>query len=252
MSLRFRLVFAGACAVLVALVFVAYGDHVRAEAEQVRSEAIARYGGEVVSLVVANDSLEPGDVVSERNVSLREWVADLAPEDALTSLDDAIGREVSVPVGKNAPVTELAFRDSSEIAEVPEGHVAVSVPVTDSLGISRGVPQGSSVIAYEVTDEGSSLVSDDITVLSAPAKTTSLGTNVQVTLAVASDDVARLLQASANGDLRLVLPADDVDGASSQDRAPEDVGETTGAGEADGDSTVGGSTDGTQGEETER
>ena len=225
MSLRFRLVFASACAALVALVFLSYGDHVRAEAEQVRSDAIKRYGGEVVELVVANEALEPGDVVTESDVSTREWIADLAPEDALTDLDDVVGRQVTVPVGKNAPVTELAFRDESEMADVPAGHVAVTVPVTDKLGISRSVAQGTSVVAYEVTDEGTRLIGDGMEVLSTPSQGTSVASGAQVVIAVPSDDVTSVLDASANGDLRLVLPAEDVDTSSSEAAAPEEVGD---------------------------
>lgn len=241
MSLRFRLIFAGSCAVLAALVFLTYGNHVRAEAEQVRSEAIARYGGEVVDLVVANEALEPGDVVGEADVSLKEWVADLAPEGALTSIDDVVGREVSVPVAQNAPVTELAFRDSNELLDVPAGHVAVSIPLTDAIGVTRGVAQGTALIAYEVDGEGASLISSDIVVISAPAATTTVGASVQVTLAVASDDVSRVLAASARGDLRLALPAEDVDAQAEEAAPPEaldpggDVGNSEGQADAGAD-----------------
>ena len=98
MSRRFRLVLAGAFALLGVVSCLAYADSVRAEAQRVRSDALARFGGEVAHLVVAEHALEAGDVVSESTVSVREWVADLAPEGALTSPDDVLGREVSVPV----------------------------------------------------------------------------------------------------------------------------------------------------------
>ena len=63
MSLRFRVVFALSCAVLTLLAFTSYAGQVRAEAEKVRSDAIARYGGEVVSLVVTNRQIEAGETV---------------------------------------------------------------------------------------------------------------------------------------------------------------------------------------------
>lgn len=221
MSLRFRLVFASACVVLVLLAFTAYGNHVRAQAEQVRNAAIARYGGEVVSLVVSNSALEPGQVVGEKDVSVRDWVADLAPQGALTSLDDVIGREVTVPVSKNAPVTKLAFRDSSELADIPSGHVAMSVPVNEKLGVTKGVPQGTRLLAYEVTDEGSKPLSEDVTVLSTPSSSSSMGMAAQISLAVPADDVSSLLDASGRGDLRLVMPADDVKRPEEVASAPE-------------------------------
>ena len=233
MSLRFRLVFASACAVLVLLAFTAYGNHVRAQAEQVRNAAIARYGGEVVSLVVSNSALEPGHVVGETDVSVRDWVADLAPQGALTSLDDVVGREVTVPVSKNAPVTKLAFRDSSELADIPSGHVAMSVPVNDKLGVTKGVPQGTRLIAYEVTDEGSKPLSEDVTVLSAPSSSSSMGVTAQISLAVPADDVSSLLDASGRGDLRLVMPADDVKQPEEVAVAPESKADKTEEGSGD-------------------
>ena len=180
MSLRFRIAFSAACAVLVALVFLAYGNHVRAEAEQVRSDAIARYGGEVVSLVVATRSLEPGDVVSPSDVQTRDWIADLVPEGSITSVDDAVAREVTVPVSGNAPITELAFRDSSEVAEVPSGKVAVSLAVSDKLGLPRGVRQGAVVSAYQVGQEGARLIASEATVLSTPSAAQGIGSAGQV------------------------------------------------------------------------
>lgn len=224
MSLRFRIVFASACAVLVVALFSLFASHVRAEAEQVRGDAIARYGGEVASLAVAQRALEPGDVVSASDVKMRDWLCDLAPEGALTNLDDVVGREVTVPVAANAPVTELAFRDASDAVDVPSGRVAVSVPVTDKLGITRGVRQGATVAAYEVKDTSSSLIAEGLTVLVPPqAKSASVGSQGQLTLAVSPEAVTRILAASASGDLRIVMPAADAAGLSNATKAPADL-----------------------------
>lgn len=210
MSLRFRIIFASACAVLAALVALVYADHVRAEAESVRSEALARYGGELVSLAVATEALEPGDIITTSNVTEREWVADLAPEGAYSSLDEVLGMEVTVPVAKNAPLSSLAFRDVSDLVDVPKGHVAVTVPVNDSLGLARGLAQGTRVIAYRIADGTPEVVSSEVTVLSAPSAQSASSVGLQVTLAVAAEDVPEVLAASAAGELRVVLPADDV------------------------------------------
>ena len=51
MSVRFRVIFATACAVLAMIVCLNYSQHVQAEADRARSEVLARYGGEVVTLV---------------------------------------------------------------------------------------------------------------------------------------------------------------------------------------------------------
>ena len=217
MSTRFRIVLSAAFALLGVMSCLAYAETVRQEAERVRSDAIERFGGEVAQLVVATQTLEAGEVITERNVRVRDWVSDLAPVGALVSLDDAIGREVRVPIAEGAPLTELNFRDESALSEVPSGHVAVSVPVTDKLGISRGVTRGAHVSAYAVSGDGPRLIASDIEVLSELASSTGIVASQQITIAVLPEDVSEVLGASATGDLRLVIPADDVEVASEAD-----------------------------------
>ena len=207
---RFRLVLAGACALCGVMACLAYAESVRSEAQRIRSDALERFGGEVTQLVVAEHPLEAGDVVTESSVSLRDWVSDLAPVGALTSLDEVIGREVSVPAAQGAPLTELNFRDAQALAEVPTGHVAVSVPVSDKLGIARGVSRGTRVSAYEVADQTPRLIATDVEVLSELGLQSGIGAVQQLTIAVKPDEVKAVLGASTNGTLRLVMPAADV------------------------------------------
>jgi pilus assembly protein CpaB len=230
MSGRFRVVLALACGTLAVVACLAYAERVRADAEQVRSEAMERYGGEVVELVVAEQALEAGDVVSERNVRVREWLADLAPAEALTSIDDLVGTSVSVPVAQGAPLTKLNFRTDDAVLEAPSGHVAVSVPLTDKLGVSREVAPGSNLIAYRTHEGSATLLASGLEVLSLVGDR-----STSIVLAVSPDDVALVLAASASGDLRLVVPADDVviDEASQAPTASTSVApETTQRGDA--------------------
>jgi pilus assembly protein CpaB len=54
-------------------------------------------------------------------------------------------------------------------------------------------------------------------VLSELGTTSGIVATQQVTIAVLPDDVAAVLGASASGDLRLVMPADDVEADGAQD-----------------------------------
>ncbi len=225
MSARFRIVLSAAFAVLGVVACLAYADSVRQEAERVRSDAIARFGGEVAHLVVANQPIEVGELITDRNVQLRDWVADLAPQGAIATLDDAIGREVSVPVAAGAVLTELNFRDESVVSEVPAGHVAVSVPVTEKLGIARGVTRGARVSAYAVSQDAPQLIATDVEVLSELATSVGVIATQQITIAVLPDDVPAVLGASASGDLRLVIPADDVETVAEPEQAEGPVEE---------------------------
>lgn len=212
MRRRFRLIISGACALVAALACGVYGQHVRDEAERVRTEALERYGGEVVSLLVAPDGLEAGEVVDRQNVVERDWLADLAPEGAVVGIDAVLGEEVTVPAAAGAPLTELNFRDSEDAIDVPSGRVALSIPVTEDLGLPSSAVEGTTLAAYEVTDSGVSLLAADLTVLRAPGEHASVGSRGAVTLSVSPGGVASVLASSAEGSLRLALPADDAEG----------------------------------------
>ena len=113
MSRRFKIVLSGAFALLAVVLCLAYGESVRAEEEARRQETLTRYGGEVVSLVVATSQLEEGQVISAGDVAKRDWVSDLVPEGAITNLDDAIGKKIDgcrCRLGHRSPSSTLGRR----------------------------------------------------------------------------------------------------------------------------------------------
>ncbi|MDD2588476.1 MAG: SAF domain-containing protein [Atopobiaceae bacterium] len=222
MGSKLRIVIAVACATLAVMACVTYADGVKAEAESVRSEAIARYGGDVVRLVVCTKALEAGDVVRESDVTSRDWLVDLAPAEACTDLEGIVGTTLTVPAASGAPLTALNFRESGSDLAVPAGCVAVTVPLTDKLSLARNVSAGSTIAAYRAKDDGSAvLLATGLEVLTAlDASSTTTSSRQQVTLAVPTDDISDVLAASASGDLRLVVPADDVDDLPADEVSP--------------------------------
>lgn len=242
MSLRFRLALSTACAVLAALLFIVYAGHVRAEADSVREEAAARFGGDVVSLVVATKNLKAGDEVSKANVRERGWVSSLAPEGAITSLEVVMGSKVAIPVAKNAPLTKTSFEDPSPMVQVPSGYVAVSIPASERVGVTSGVPTGASLTAYQLGDSGAKVIARGLRVLSSTQEG-SLGMDSrELTLAVRPEDVEWVLSASTRGDLRLVLPSEDIAAgkAGEVDSAPEQREQGEGGDAADSKASAGG------------
>ncbi len=208
MKRRLRLIVSGSCALLSAALCLAYGESVRAEAERARAAALERYGGEVVTLVVATEGIEAGESVTQSNAVEREWLVDLAPEDAVTEMDAVLGDKVSVPVAAGAPLTGLNFRSAEEAVEVPADRVALSVPLDDALGVPPGTAAGATLAAYEAGADGVRLISDDVRVLAMPQATTGARSAGSVTIAADPDEVAQLLAASDEGSLRLALPGE--------------------------------------------
>ncbi len=220
MSRRFRLILCLACAAAVALAFLAYGNEVRAQEQSVRDEALARYGGEVAGLVVTTRPLAADATVQRSDVEVRDWLVDLAPQGAITSLDDVVGRSLATPVAAGAPLCDINFSTERESVEVPSGYVGLSVPMTDKIGLTRDTELGSAVFAYRTHDGTTSLIASNLVVLSMPQQSTN-GPSLTgaCTLAVLPDDVAEVLSASSAGELRLVVPAEDVGSVSGGDKA---------------------------------
>lgn len=209
MRRRYRLVASGACALLATALCLAYGQQVREEVERERAEALERYGGEVVTLVVAARGIEAGEVVDRTNVVERDWLADLAPAGAVTELDDVVGAEVSVPVAEGVPLTGLNFRDETEVVEVPADQVALTVPIDGGLGVPPGMGPGDVLAAYKVSEGAVRLLVGDLRVLSAPQGGTGVLSSGSLTVAVSPEDVPAMLAASEEGSLRLALPGSD-------------------------------------------
>ncbi len=211
MSRRLRMIVSLACALLALLACGAYGRSVRAEADRERADTLKRYGGEVVTLVVARRAIAAGETVQAGDVDLRDWISSLAPEGAILSVDEVVGCKASVPIASNAPLCELNFRDESTIAEIPAGHVAVSVPITDKLGVTSSITVGSRVVAYRALEGTAELIGGNVLVLAVPGGVGSSFSQGSITIAVTADHVPAVLAAASAGDLRLVVPASDVD-----------------------------------------
>ena len=202
MSKRFRLILSAAFGVLALMACLGYGEQVRAEAETDRAEALERYGGELVAIVVAARDLEAGEKVDSLTCEERDWVAELVPEGSLTSLEDSLGLTLTSPVSAGTPITHTAVREDSATLAIPEGTVAMSVSLGDKTGVSSDVALG----VYRVLDGETRTVSTDLTVIGTSEGSGATGS--AITVAVPIDDVAAFIAAATDGSLRLVQPAD--------------------------------------------
>ena len=220
MDRRIRLGMAVACAALAALACGTYAHGVRESAAQVRAEALATWGGETVRVLVATRALEVGEEAGTGNAELRDWLVDLVPEGALTSASSAEGRALSAPVPKGGVFTETCYRTGDEAVPVPAGRVAVTLTLTDKLGVTADVAPGTAVVAYATSGEQARLVSASAQVLAVRPREGGASA-ATLTLAVPPEDVTALLSASVREGLRLVRPADDVtaipDGATPEE-----------------------------------
>ncbi len=224
MSKRFRLILSAAFGVLALMACLGYGEQVRAEAETDRAEALERYGGELVGIVVATHDLEPGEKVDSLTCEERDWVAELVPEGTLTSLEDSLGLVLTSPVSAGTPITETAVREDSATLPIPEGTVAMAVALGDKTGVGSDVALGTSLVGYRVVDGETRTISTALTVIGSGEASGVAGSSI--TVAVPLQDVAAFIAAATDGSLRLVQPADGLYGSrdASSDAESQDMG----------------------------
>lgn len=224
MRRRVRVAISVAFGLMAVMLAVSHADSVRAEAERERTEMLERYGGEVTTLVVARKAAAAGEVVDESLVEEREWLSALAPEGAVTSIDEVVGKRLTSAVAAGEPLNDVNFASEGGGVEVPEGRVAVSVRLSDRSGLSSDVAAGSRVLAYVAASGGVRPLTSDVVVLSAGTQTGgATASERSVTLAVLPRDVSAVLAAASEGTLRLVLPADGLSGEGADERGEADA-----------------------------
>ena len=209
MSFKFRVLCALLCAVAAAMISLQYSQSIRADAQKMREDLQARYGGETVELVVSTKALRVGDVIEPSDVVKRDWVSMLAPADAYTRMEDVVGKTVKVPLSENAPITQTTFATMDEQYSIPEGYVALSIPLTEKLGLGQHIAPHTAVVAYEATQKASDLITSDMRVLYVQDEARGQFSSPSCVVAVKPQDVGRILTAQAKNSLKFVVPAQD-------------------------------------------
>lgn len=207
MSLRIRLIIAFVCACIAGGIVFQYAQTIRADAQKMREDLQKRYGGEIVQLVVTTKALQVGDTISKEDISTRDWLSELAPFDAYTSEDEVLGKTVKAPIAGNVPLSKANFSNVSEETPIPEGYVALNIPMSEKLGIGMHVAPHTAVVAYEATHKSSELITKDALVLYSQEDEAGHMGRMSCVIALRPEDVERVLTASAKGSLKLVVPA---------------------------------------------
>lgn len=235
-----------------------YGMSVHADAERERAELLASYGGELVNVCVASRDIDAGETLDEGNVHVEEWVAGLVPRDAMTSIDEAIGKQATSAIPERAVLSPVYLQARSGSLEVPEGMVAVSIAVDAAHAVGGSVEPGTEVNVYVSANGIADLLCRAQVIDTSTHEEGSASENLSwATLAVEPERVEELLAAAARGSMTLVAPGEGVelealaeDGAAAENGAiaedmaaaepgegakDEPAGETEGAAAATGE-----------------
>ena len=83
------------CGLICAVCVFLYTEMVYAEADSKRTEALQRYGGEQVEVLVATKTIHPGETLDPSNCTTTTWLSDLLPEGALMNIDETAGKQAT-------------------------------------------------------------------------------------------------------------------------------------------------------------
>ncbi|WP_165046136.1 Flp pilus assembly protein CpaB [Adlercreutzia sp. ZJ138] len=216
-----------ACGVVCALCVGLYLQGVRGEVDEARAEALARYGGEQVEVVVAKRDIFAGEAVDASAVETQLWVADLLPEGAATSIEDVQDRVTASTILAGEVVSERRFEGETRQLDVPAGLIAVSVPAKDVQAVGGAITAGSRVDMYATGGTSTDLIASDVLVLatSAGERDTDSHESVSwITIAVKPDIAQGIVAAAQKMELYFTLPGEGAQAvnAKANDTADKD------------------------------
>lgn len=235
-----------ACGVVCALCVGLYVQGVRGEVDEARAEALARYGGEQIEVVVAKRDIFAGEAVDASAVETQLWVADLLPEAAVTSIEDVRGRVVASTILAGEVVSERRFEGEARQLDVPAGLIAISVPAKDVQAVGGAITTGSRVDMYATGGTSTDLIASDVLVLatSAGGRDADARESVSwITIAVEPGIAQGIVAAAQKMELYFTLPGEGAQVAGASVNGVADDG--GGASAVDGDGE-GGADDGSQ------
>lgn len=210
----------------IVLAFVGYRVSRQYAEGSERAQAQARKAEEAPKIlaVVALKPLGAYKKIGKDDVVLAEIT--VAPRDYYTSLEDVVGKEPLVDVDQGAPVTKRYFAEGNVLAKsVPAGFKAVSVEVSDVIGVGGFVRPGDivDVLLYlrgsgDVENTQARILLKDTRVLAYQEllvdrpqglkdeeKTDRARKQRTAVLAVPESDTTRLMLGASMGELRLAL-----------------------------------------------
>ncbi|WP_139650932.1 Flp pilus assembly protein CpaB [Raoultibacter phocaeensis] len=201
------------CGIVCAAAVFIYLQAVRHEADEARAEALSRYGGEQVEVCVATRDIAVGEKVDATNTTVRLWLADLLPADAVRSVRDVSGEQLGSPVYEGEVVTSKRFEHADRAIDAPAGLSVLSIPVKDVQALGGSVSPGLRVDVYSTGASGTELLATDVPVVSSSNE--GEGAISWVALAVDPQSVQELIAASQKTELYLVMPGDKQEGGTA-------------------------------------
>lgn len=207
-----------ACGLLCAICVVGYMLQVKDQASASQRELLERYGGDQVEVCVATRDIAGGESVRDSDLETRMWIASMLPDGAITKRGDIVGKQLGSSVLKGEVFSSNRLQSSASNLEVPDGKVAVSVPLDDTAAVGGSLMTNQRVDVYATGSSTTSKIGANVQILETSNSDKSGSAETKwITLAVDKDRVQEVVSAAQKLELYVVLPSQKSSSESSND-----------------------------------
>ncbi len=194
--------------VLCALCVVAYMLQIKDQASASQREILEKYGGEQIEVCVATRDIAGGESVRDSDLETRMWIAGLLPDGAITKRSDIVGKQLGSSVLKGEVFSSTRLQSASSVLDVPDGLVAVSVPLDETSAVGGSLSPNQCVDIYATGSTTTTKIGENVQILETSNSGKSNSTDTKwITLAVEQDKVAELVSAAQKLELYVALPS---------------------------------------------
>lgn len=172
--------------------------------------------GVYVQACVLTRSMLRGEIISEDDVSMATWLADLAPAEVITDMSLVVGQTVNHAMPARSLLTSFDISPHDHQLIIPPGCDAVSVESSQVKAVAGALAPGSLVDVYCQRDGRTYLLLEQVTVLDIAPDA------MWITLAITPDRVQEVIAASSMKALYFSKP-----GTSVQSSMPTDAADTS-------------------------
>lgn len=231
------------CGLVCAICVFLYTEMVYTETDSKRSEALQRYGGEQVDVLVASRTIHPGETLDPSNCTTKTWLSDLLPEGALLNMDEVEGRQATSLILQGEVVSQSRFNNETKELDIPAGLVAIALPAQDIQAVGGSITTGSRVDVY-ATGNKTTCLGRNLEVLATSAGTEESSSRSKitwVTLAVKPEKTQEFVTASQSMEIYFTLPSAKPQNNADEATSTTDKEQTNSTSQASASSTAGGS-----------
>lgn len=205
-----------ASGLLCAIAVGAYIASVDEQASAAQSEMLAKYGGDQIDVCVAKNDIAAGTTIKDSDIEIKTWIATLLPENAIVSKSDAVGKKAGSTILAGEVISGSRFGFDNADIEIPEGFVALSIPVREVQAVGGAIAAGMKCDVYAISSGAANKIGNAIKILATSITTGSSASSSSawVTLAVSPESVAEFITAAETMEIYLTRPSESVMEAS--------------------------------------